>query len=266
MSLRFKTVISSSSGNCLMLQTNKTAILIDCGFKSQKACKAAFAGVFPEPEKIAGVFVTHVHGDHINYSSLKVLQQNRVSVYVHADCVELLGDKHFKGYAFPELDVQTYSAEPVSIGDLTITPVEVPHHPNLPTHGFAVTYHHADRDYKILLAADFSNGDGLVEHLVDADIIYIESNHDLELLDQNFNPNSFYHMNNPSTAKLLVEAFAMRKDTPKAVVLGHLSDRRNTDELAIEEVEKAFALAGKQIKFDLTVAPQAKASDEIAIP
>jgi phosphoribosyl 1,2-cyclic phosphodiesterase len=266
MSLKFKTIISSSSGNCMMLQTENTTILIDCGFKSQKACKQALEDNFPDPSVIDGVFVTHLHGDHINYSSLKVLQQKSVNLYVYHECVDLLRSKHYKGYAFPELNVRTYRKEPMTIADLTIEPIEVPHHPNLPTHGFSVTYHHKDRDYKILLAADFSDGENLIPHLVDADMIYIESNHDLELLDLNFNPNSFYHMNNPATAKLLADAFSARKTPPKAVVLGHLSDRRNEDQLAIKEVQKAFVAADLKIEFKLIVAPQSVPLEEISIP
>lgn len=266
MSIRFKTLLSSSSGNSILLQTDKTNVLIDCGFKSQKACREAIRGSVGDISKIDAVVVTHNHGDHISYSSLKVLEQEQVPVYVFSESSEELGRKHFKGNAFSDLLIEHFEYTRFVIGDLVIEPVEVPHHPDMCTFGFVVRYTEDGREYKILLAADFSDGDALTEHLLDADIIYIEANHDLKLLDANPNYNSYYHMNNPATAKLLADTLPKRKTPPTAVVLGHLSSQRNEPAIAVREIKEAFTRKGQEIAFPLTAAPYYEASEEIAVP
>jgi hypothetical protein len=40
------------------------------------------------------------------------------------------------------------------------------------------------------------------------------------------------------------------------VVLGHLSEERNRDRLAIQEVERAFASRGLAVPFELETAPR----------
>ena len=227
MGVRFKTLLSGSSGNCILLQTDQTSLLVDCGFKSQKACRAALIDSVGEISNIDGVIVTHNHGDHISYSSLKVLEQAGVPIYVFGESTDEMARKHFKGCHFSDLVIKNFGKGRFSIGDLSIEPVEVPHHPGMSTFGFVVRYVKDRREYKILLAADFSDGAGLVKHLQDADLIYIESNHDLELLDIYPNFNSYYHMNNPATAKLLFKTLSKRQKPPRAVVLGHLSKQRN---------------------------------------
>ena len=43
---------------------------------------------------------------------------------------------------------------------------------------------------KAAIAADFNRPEDVAPHLIDADFIFIESNHDLELLKKYYNPNS----------------------------------------------------------------------------
>lgn len=265
MAIRFRTILSSSSGNCLLVQTETTNLLIDCGFRSQRTCKEALTEALGDPSDVSAVIVTHNHGDHISYSSLKVLDKSNIPVYVYEGCRDQLKHKHFKGYSFENLKLKTFTAEPFEINDLTVEPVEVPHHPDHKTFAFVIRYKGREKDYKILIAADFSDGAALVEHLKDADLIYIESNHDLGLLSIFPNFNSFFHMNNPATARLLLEALSGRNIPPQAVVLGHLSNQRNEPEKAIKEIRDTFENSGHEINFDLQTAPKFETSKEIEI-
>lgn len=265
MSIKFRTILSSSSGNCLHIQTENTNLLIDCGFSSQKACKEALANSIGDLSTIDAVIVTHQHGDHISYSPLKVLSQNNVPVYVFEGSKEQMEYKHFKGHPFAAFNIRTFSRESFEINDLTIQPVEIPHHPGQLTFAFVILHKGPCRDYKILVAADFSDGTALIEHLEDADLIYIEANHCPDLLAIFPNFNSIYHMNNPATARLLAETVGKRKTPPQIVVLGHLSNQRNEPEKVIEEIEKAFKKCGHEINFAIEVAPKFNPSDEIKI-
>ncbi|MBW8015526.1 MAG: MBL fold metallo-hydrolase [Planctomycetes bacterium] len=265
MAITFRTILSSSSGNCILIQTEETNLLVDCGFRSQMGCKTALKEVLSDISSIDAVIVTHNHGDHINYSALKVLEKNNVPVYVFEGSTDELKYKHYNGYSFAALDLRSFSAGSFEINDLTIEAVEVPHHPGISTFAFVIRHKRPDGECKILVAADFTDGAALTEHLSDADLIYIEANHCLELLRIFPNFNSIYHMNNPATARLLADTLGKRKTPPQAVVLGHLSNQRNEPQKAIDEIKRAFRNKGHEINFPIEVAPKFDPSKEIKI-
>ncbi|MCF7956581.1 MAG: MBL fold metallo-hydrolase [Phycisphaerae bacterium] len=265
MAIKFRTILSSSSGNCILIQTEETNLLVDCGFRSQKGCKVALEDALGEISNIDAVIVTHNHGDHISYSALKVLEKNNVPVYVFDGSTDDLKCKHYKGNSFSTLDLRFFTAGSFAINNLYIEAVEVPHHPGLPTFAFVIRYKGQYREHKILVASDFTDGTALTGHLSDADLIYIESNHCLELLRIFPNFNSIYHMNNPATARLLVDTVGKRQTPPQAVILGHLSNQRNEPQKAIDEIKRAFEKNGHEINFQIKVAPKYDPSDEIKI-
>jgi hypothetical protein len=102
-------------------------------------------------------------------------------------------------------------------------------------------------------------------HLHGADFVFVEANHDTQLLSENFNPNSRWHLSNGKTALLLAQAFRAAARHPANVVLGHLSEKRNRDALALQEVRRAFARQGMRMGFELETAPKFEPSRVIAI-
>ncbi len=251
MALYFQSICSSSSGNCLALWSDTTRLLIDCGLSSMKRTRAALTTVFDDPTQIDSVLITHTHGDHISYYPLRVLEAYGLSVRLHDDCYDQLKGKHFNGGGFKELEFVPFNKKPFTVGDLTIQPFEVMHNPVYPTYGYQVRY----RDTKIVIATDFQDWTGVFDAFVDADFIFVESNHDLELLRQNYNPNSRFHLPNPDAAELLVNVCKESRTAPEKVMLGHLSSQRNTPALALDQTRRAFETAGRPIDFELTAAP-----------
>jgi phosphoribosyl 1,2-cyclic phosphodiesterase len=261
MSLHFQSVCSSSSGNCLALWTQNTKILIDCGLSSMKRTRHALAAIFPEPSTIDAVLLTHTHSDHISYYPLRVLEEYNQTIRIHSDNLDSLEQKHFKNQGFKGLDIQPFEYKEFTVGDLLIKPFEVTHNPAYPTFGFQIFHH----DKKIVIATDFCTAADIFENFLDADFIFVESNHDLDLLDQHFNPNSYYHMPNTDTANLLVNIVNHSKKQPKTIMLGHISNQRNKPEIAITETKNAFQKANKKINFNLTTAPLKQPSQIINI-
>lgn len=265
MAIKFRTILSSSSGNCILIQTGETKLLVDCGFRSQKGCKVALEGALEEISNIDAVIVTHNHSDHISYSSLKVLEKNNVPVYVFEGSADELKYKHYKGCLFSTLDLRFFTAGSFQINDLSIEAIEVPHHPGLTTFAFVIHHKGQYREHKILVASDFTEGTALTGHLLDADLIYIEANHCPEMLRIFPNFNSIYHMNNPATARLLADTVGKRQTPPQVVVLGHLSNQRNEPKKAVDEIKRAFEKEGHEINFPIEVAPKFDPSKEIKI-
>ena len=83
MSLYFKSLRSSSSGNCLLVWTDHTRVLIDCGLGSMKRTRQVLAQNVGDQLDIDAAVVSHMHTDHIGYYSLRVLDSLGVKVRVH---------------------------------------------------------------------------------------------------------------------------------------------------------------------------------------
>ncbi len=261
MSLHFTSLRSSSGGNCLLVRTDRTTALIDCGLGSMKRTRQVLTQNLGDQLDIDAAVISHMHTDHIGYYSLRVLESLDVKVKVHESCLPQLKDKHFNGRGLSSLQLKPFSDSSFEVGDLSFQPFEVPHNPWYPTYGFVVRHNKS----KIVIATDFSDWDGLVEHFVDADFIFVECNHDLGLLARYFNPNSRYHMPNPATGDLLCAARKCSTRPPQAVMLGHLSELRNRPDIALEEVASSFESHGLELDFPLMAAPRLEASEVVRV-
>jgi len=210
---------------------------------------------------VDAVVVSHMHSDHIGYYSLRVLDSLGVKVRVHESCLSQLKDKHFNGRRFNSLKLRPFADSGFKVGELSFQAFEVPHNPWYPTYGFVIKY----KKSKIVIATDFNDWNGSLEHFVDSDFIFVESNHDTELLARHFNPNSRFHMRNPEAGKLLCTARKHSRRPPQAVMLGHLSSIRNRPDIALKEAESSFERTGVELDFPLLVASRSEASAVVEV-
>lgn len=264
MPLHFQSLRSGSSGNCLMLWTHRTRILIDCGIPAQYRCRAILEAHAGDPTRIDGVVVSHAHVDHVRYDSLRVLEDCRIPVYCHEACLPQIYERHRAGEC-GGLQFNTFSTRPFTIQDLVIEPFRVSHHPDFPTHGFVIRWKDRTRERKTVLATDFNDYAGLLEHFANADLIFVEANHDPDLLRKRFNPNSLFHMENAKTGWLLSHALESSTSLPSAVMLGHLSEERNSMEIALETVWEVLSKQHSVENLNLSAAPRYEASRTIRI-
>jgi glyoxylase-like metal-dependent hydrolase (beta-lactamase superfamily II) len=235
--VHFKSLRSGSSGNCLMLWTETTRVLIDCGWESTRACRRGLAPVPPgAPEEIEAVVLTHLHGDHLSKAALRALRDLQVPVYCHESCVGAL-----ERNGVP-VTLCAYDTAPVVIGDLAFTPVRLSHTPGFVTHGFTVAG--PGGRPRLVIATDLASWDGLLPHFVDADFVFVEANHDPRLARERPVPNSRYHLSNEQTAALLVSLLRESRRPPAGIMLGHVSAERNRPELVRAAVAAALAQAG----------------------
>ena len=250
MSLYFRSIRSNSKGNCLAVWTDSTSILIDCGLNSMKRTKQILRTEHKELEDIHAVLLTHMHSDHISHYPLRVMESNGWEVFVHSNCVNQLKKRHYWSYHFNNLKLRPYQGS-FTIGDIEVEPFELPHNPAYITHGFRVTAN----GKTLVLATDFNSWHTGLDKFLNADLVFLESNHDLNLLTLNYNPNSQYHLPNPKAAQLVYEIATKSDIKPATVILGHLSELRNKAFLAEKEVHRLFEAKACQIEFDLVTAP-----------
>jgi phosphoribosyl 1,2-cyclic phosphodiesterase len=261
LSLTFQSLLSGSSGNSLLLRTDRTTLLIDAGFPSQRGGRKALNGCLPA---IDGAIISHLHSDHIHYASLRLLEESRVPLYLYGKDLPILADRHFRRSPFLHLKLRPFSEPGFLVGDFSVQPFRLPHDGIRPTFGFVLCAGSGSRRRKVVVATDFRDGRGLAARFADADFIYVEANHDPELLRLHPNPRSHFHLSNENCGALLKQVFGDSRTVPPALMLGHLSAKRNRPDLARETVGEILAEAGYD-SVRIHVAPRAEPSDPIPI-
>lgn len=258
MDVFFRSYRSSSAGNCLAVWTAGTSLLIDCGVRTLRDCRAIVRGHRDAHGPIHAALVTHAHGDHLSADGFRVLHEEGVPIYGPPHAVPQLRARHRldDGDRSP---IAAFPADGFVLGDFEITPIRLPHAPEMPTFGFAIEAGHGARRRKLVMATDLRDAAAVRPHLSAADFVFIEANHDLGLLRRHPNPNSRYHLSNVKTAALLGEAYGDGHQAPQLVVLGHLSEERNRDHLALDEIEREFERRGARVPFALEIAPRREA-------
>jgi phosphoribosyl 1,2-cyclic phosphodiesterase len=253
MPISFRSFRSSSSGNCLALWTADSSILIDFGVETLRDCRAILREHQEQHGTIDAVLISHAHSDHLSRDGVRVLGEAGIPVHGHRHVVPQLRERHGLEPR-SGVPVHAFAGDRFTVGDFDITAVSLPHAPGVPNVGFVIRA--GARRRTVVVATDFHDFAALLPHLSGADFVFVEANHDLELLRRHFNPNSRWHLNNVKTAWLLCHAVRDGGFDPGTVVLGHLSDERNRERLAVGEVRRVFERQGMRVPFELEAAPK----------
>lgn len=240
--MRFFSLISGSKGNCLYIESNGCAVLIDCGL-SGKATESALSVHGISIESISGIVVTHEHIDHT--SGIGVMARKyKKDIYITKRTFSLLPSSVG---TIPEERIRFITEKDFNLGTLTVSPFKISHDAVDP-HGYVVT----DGKKRICIATDT----GIVTNEMSSsakgcDFMFLESNHDVFMLTHGMYPielqkrilSDYGHLPNKEAADFAV--WLASKGTKK-FMLGHLSGENNTEELAYTETFKALKMAGFQ--------------------
>ena len=262
--IKFFSLFSGSSGNCSYITDGRTRILIDAGVSARRI-STALSDCDIDVSQIDAILVTHEHGDHI--AGIDVLSRRR-GLKVFANDATLSAMK---------LSAQAYSnttliapKEKFAIGDIIIEPFVTPH--DTPQSlGFVFTEGKSGK--KLGFASDLGHISREVdEALTGCEAIYLESNHDLDILLAGSYPYMLKkriscergHLSNDACAQFLKKTC---KDNTSRVMLGHLSRENNYPHIAYETSYKA--LAGEEISVGhdmlLHIAPRDTCSEVITL-
>jgi phosphoribosyl 1,2-cyclic phosphodiesterase len=224
----FCPLASGSKGNCLLLGTERTKILVDAGL-SFKQLKERLHAIDIDVASIDAVVITHEHSDHIK--GLEVLaKQLNIPVLANSDTAKAICEQ-FK----TPLKFKIFSTgEMFSFGDIALHPFSIQHDTVDPV---AFTARFAGK--KIGICADLGCVTTLVKmHLKDCDALYIESNHEPSMVHACSRPVVYKqrvlgrqgHLSNQSCAELLQEIYQKQL---KHVYLAHLSEECNNPQVAL---------------------------------
>ncbi len=231
--LKFCSLYSGSSGNCLFVSTNNTKVLIDCGTSCKKICDG-LASINSSIEDIDAILVTHEHADHVQSLGM-VSKKFDIPVYANIDTWNAM-EKQKEKISSENIKIFENDKD-FTLNDLTIHPFSTPHDAANPC-GFNI--HNGKRKLSIATDLGHMNND-IFNQLEKSSFILLESNYDPEVLKTSKYP--YYlkqriaglngHLSNETAGKTI--SALMKKDL-KGVMLGHLSKESNFPELAYQTV------------------------------
>ena len=252
--MKIKVLASGSKGNCSLIETASARFLIDIGITYQRL-KKELEKMNLTTDDIDVLFLTHAHNDHT--SGLKVLlKRTNFKIYTNKDIIKEL-----------TLDIDKERIELYdSIMHLNSTELTI-----------FKTSHDAKGSVGFLIIDDGSSlvyitDTGYLNRkyfklLTNRNIYYIESNHDEKMLMNG--PYPYYlkqrilsdegHLSNETTSKYLKKLVG---DSTKYIILAHLSEHNNKEELAYTTTRVALQ---DRSDIKILVAKQNEALEEIEV-
>lgn len=228
---------SGSAGNSLLVRTESVNLLIDAGL-SARQLEQRLRQAEAAPENLTGILLTHEHSDHT--SALKVFcTKYSLPVYANPLTAEAL---RFGGLSAPVEWRHFSTGTAFDIETLRIQAFSVPHDAADPV-GFVLE--HADRRFGVLTDLGFAT-QSVLQHTRDLDGLFIETNYDEKLLEQDTKrpwsvkqriASRHGHLSNRGAAEVVNQ---IRSERLRRVVLGHLSRDCNHPDLALASMQAIF--------------------------
>ena len=246
MAVSVSVLASGSRGNCAVVASSTTRLLIDAGLSCRETFKRARA-LGERTDQISAILITHEHSDHVAGLERLAAKLN-VPVFMTAPTHHAwnrnMRDEEGKP---PELNKLEHFAAGRSfqVGDIAVTPFTIPHDAADPV-GFTFRA----EGVKVGFATDLGYMPLSVrDHLQGCDVLVMESNHDVEMLRSGPYPWSVKqrvmsrvgHLSNESLAEFFTTGY---DGCASYVVLAHLSEQNNHPEIARRVAE--LALQGRQ--------------------
>jgi phosphoribosyl 1,2-cyclic phosphodiesterase len=236
--MKFTILASGSKANCVYIQGNSDALMLDAGLSAREALRRlALAG--GDERLIRAVLVTHEHGDHIR-GAAPLARMFDAPVMGTAGTLEWFSGSGRTG-SIPALKRCT-PGERYQVGDFTVEPFATSHDAREPC-GYVITEDGAQlcccTDTGIVTPP-------LLARMRQSDALILESNHCPDMLKNGPYPEMLKrrirskrgHLSN-AHASLCLRAIGGEIET---VVLAHLSEVNNTQKKAEESAQAALGL------------------------
>jgi len=242
MAVSVTVLASGSKGNCTLVSSSATRLLIDAGLSCRELLRRLML-CGQDARSIDAVLITHEHSDHV--AGLRVLARRlKIPVYITAATYQEY-QRCTRDAAGHRVNLDRREAftsgTGFQVGDITVTPFTIPHDAVDPV-GFTFR----SDGIKIGICTDLGYMPASVRnHLRGCHVLMIESNHDLELLRGGPYPWSVKqrvmsrvgHLSNDALADFLTTDY---DGGAEFLILAHLSEQNNHPEIARMTAERAL--------------------------
>lgn len=251
--MRVSVLSSGSKGNTTYIETDNTKILIDIG-NTTKYVKEKLEDIGVQPDDLDGILITHTHVDHVK--GLKTFKKKyNVDVYISdAMCS-----------ALSYLDDYKFLSDEFDIKDIHINVIKTSHDTD-DSRGYVLTSNNSSVVY--ITDTGYINKK-YYNLLSDKNLYIMESNHDVEMLNNSSYPFQLRqrilsdkgHLSNYDSSKYISSFIG---ENTKYVFLAHLSEENNTEELAYNELMNRLNTDNKH-KPKIIIAKQDKETELVNI-
>jgi len=237
--MRIVSLASGSSGNCTLIVSEHTRLLIDAGISRRQIVQRLekVLGLLP---RIDAILITHEHTDHTSGVG-KAARALRCPIYASegtAPLIESLCTGGEKLLAFKP-------GEDFQIRDLSIEPFPIPHDAAEPC-GFVIEEESLFQSINKRIAVVTDLGtvtEEIRKYLLECDLVMLEANHDVEMLVNGNYPEDLKqrilsdvgHLSNEVAGQTL--RYLAERGRLRTAVLMHLSKNNNRPKLALETVQ-----------------------------
>jgi phosphoribosyl 1,2-cyclic phosphodiesterase len=258
---------SGSRGNCALVSSSSTRILVDAGISCRETFKRMRA-LGEDPHGLSAILITHEHSDHV-YGVATLAKKLRIPIFMtgatYQAWARALRDENG---VRPQLEkFERFEAgRGFQVGDIAVKPFTIPHDAADPV-GFTFRA----EGIKVGVATDLGYLPVSVrDHLRGCDVLVMESNHDVEMLRVGPYPWSVKqrvmsrvgHLSNLALADFFTNDY---DNSATFVVLAHLSEQNNHPEIARREAERALAARGGLFSNRVLLASQTEALEPIRL-
>lgn len=233
MDFSFCSIASGSSGNCYIVKSGDTAVLVDVGISGKRILEGIeTAGV--EKDQVAGIFLTHEHSDHIR--SLRVVGKKLPNACAYANAMTWGNiEKSLDHQLSEERCCMISGGEKLRIGEMEVKAFNLSHDAVDPV---GYSFYCQGRQISVVTDTGYVTEE-IFEEIKNADLLVLEANHEVKVLQFGSYPYEVKrrilsdkgHLSNESAAKCICR---LMEENPKRrkILLGHLSRENNTPDLA----------------------------------
>ena len=236
MGLRFCSFASGSTGNCYLLKTENTNLLVDVGIAGKRVIEGLDSCAV-KPEQIDGILITHEHTDHIK--SLRMMAKKSVNGRIYTS----------EGTAYSVIEKMPMISERIcvkdnsfKVGDIEIEPFSLSHDAEEPL-GFSIQ----SGGKRVTIITDTGVATKqMLSVAAKSDLLVLEANHEVNILHCSSYPYELKrrilsdqgHLSNDAAAEFIYEVEKLRKsggdENPNGthrkqkILLAHLSKENNS--------------------------------------
>jgi phosphoribosyl 1,2-cyclic phosphodiesterase len=217
---------SGSRGNALLIKTQNTRLMVDCGL-GVRTLLPLMQSVGVHPKDLNTILITHEHTDHVRGIE-RFFSHTRAALYASEGTLDAI-DRMIPARA----TVGVATADAFDIGGIAVQAIPVPHDAAEP-----LAYHITIGEHRLTVATDLGEVTrDVAKALKHSTIAVFESNHDEDMLQNGSYPeilkrrirSSTGHLSNRQCSSALESC---RETDLSTVILAHLSDENNEPEIA----------------------------------